>query len=143
MESGLFYIAVEDNQWSLAIELIQKEAPYDDHLSGLQGLHFRRYLDGMKTCLLERLPSIGIRTGAWTSGVNRPGGPGRMRKKVSELEPGDVIRKKGVAFTVKQVLNSDAGKTLILFEDMPATEENMEAYGSLLKKMKELNENGK
>lgn len=71
MESGLFYIAVEDNQWSLAIELIQKEAPYDDHLSGLQGLHFRRYLDGMKTCLLERLPSIGIRTGAWTSGVIR------------------------------------------------------------------------
>ena len=71
MESGLFYIAVEDNQWSLAIELIQKEDPYDDHLSGLQGLHFRRYLDGMKTCLLERLPSIGIRTGAWTSGVIR------------------------------------------------------------------------
>lgn len=66
-----------------------------------------------------------------------------MRKKVSELEPGDVIREKGVAFTVKQVLNSDAGKTLILFEDMPATKENMEAYGSLLKKMKELNENGK
>lgn len=66
-----------------------------------------------------------------------------MRMKVSELKPGDVIREKGVAFTVKQVLNSDAGKTLILFEDMPATEENMEAYGSLLKKMKELNENGK
>ncbi len=66
-----------------------------------------------------------------------------MRKKVSELEPGDVIRENGVAFTVKQVLNSGAGKTLVLFEDMPATEENMEAYGSLLKKMKELNENGK
>lgn len=66
-----------------------------------------------------------------------------MRKKVFELEPCDVIREKGVAFIVKQVLNSDAGKTLILFEDMPATEENMEAYGSLLKKMKELNENGK
>lgn len=66
-----------------------------------------------------------------------------MRKKVSELEPGDVIREKGVAFTVKQVLNSGAGKTLVLFEDMPATEENMEAYGSLLKRMKELNENGK
>jgi hypothetical protein len=30
-----------------------------------------------------------------------------------------------------------------MFEDMPATRENMEAYGSLLKKMKELNENGK
>lgn len=69
MESGLFYIAVEDNEWSLAVELIQKEDPYDNHLSGLQARHFQRYLDGMKTCLLERLPSIGIRTGPWTSGV--------------------------------------------------------------------------
>ena len=63
-------------------------------------------------------------------------------KRVSELEPGDVIREKGVAFVVKLVLNRD-GKTLIMFEDMPVTWENMEAYGSLLKKMKELNENGK
>lgn len=63
-------------------------------------------------------------------------------KRVSELEPGDVIREKGVAFVVKLVLNRD-GKTHIMFEDMPATRENMEAYGSLLKKMKELNENGK
>lgn len=71
MESGLFYIAVEDNEWSLAVELIQKEDPYDNHLSGLQGRHFQRYLDGMKICLLERLPSICIRTGPWTSGVIR------------------------------------------------------------------------
>ena len=63
-------------------------------------------------------------------------------KRVSELEPGDVIREKGVAFVVKLVLNRD-GKTLIMFEDMSATWENMEAYGSLLKKMKEMNENGK
>lgn len=71
MENGLFYIAVEDNEWSLAVELIQKEDPYDNHLAGLQAKHFQRYLDGMKTCLLERLPSIGIRTGPWTSGVIR------------------------------------------------------------------------
>lgn len=64
-------------------------------------------------------------------------------KRVSELKPGDVIREKGVSFVVRLVLNREAGKTLIVFEDMPATEENMEAYGSLLKKMKELNENGK
>ena len=63
-------------------------------------------------------------------------------KRVSELEPGDVIREKGVAFVVKLGRNRE-GKTLIMFEDMPATWENMEAYGSLLKKMKELNENGK
>lgn len=71
LESNLFYIAVEDNEWSLAVELIQKEDPYDNHLSGLQSRHYLRYLDGMKRCLLERLPSIGIRTGPWTSGVIR------------------------------------------------------------------------
>lgn len=64
-------------------------------------------------------------------------------KMVSELKPGDVIWEKGVSFVVRLVLNREEGKTLIVFEDMPATEENMEAYGSLLKKMKELNENGK
>ena len=30
LESKLFYIAVEDNEWSLAVELLQKEDPYDD-----------------------------------------------------------------------------------------------------------------
>lgn len=66
-----------------------------------------------------------------------------QKKTVSELKPGDVIREKGVSFVVRLVLNREEGKTLIVFEDMPATEENMEAYGSLMKKMKELNENGK
>lgn len=28
MENSLFYIAVQDNQWSVAVELIQKEDPY-------------------------------------------------------------------------------------------------------------------
>lgn len=69
LESGLFYIAVEDNQWSLAVELVQKQTPYDDCLLGLQAGHFQRYLDGMKMCLLRRLPSIGTYTGAWTSGT--------------------------------------------------------------------------
>ena len=68
MENSLFYIAVQDNQWSVAVELIQKEDPYDDHLSGLQARHYQRYLEGMKKCLLERLPSIGTYGGAWTSG---------------------------------------------------------------------------
>ena len=69
LESKLFYIAVEDNEWSLAVELLQKEDPYDDHLSGLQGRHYLKYLDGMKRCLLDRLPSIGTYAGAWTSGI--------------------------------------------------------------------------
>lgn len=64
-------------------------------------------------------------------------------KRVSELKTGDVIREEGVAFVVRYVLNLDDKKTLVVFEDMPVTRENMEAYGNLLKKMKELNENGK
>lgn len=69
LESKLFCIAIEDNGWSLAVELLQKEDPYDDHLSGLQGRHYLKYLEGMKKCLLERLPSIGTYAGAWTSGT--------------------------------------------------------------------------
>ena len=68
LESKLFYIALEDNEWSLAVELLQKEDPYDDHLSGLQGRHHLNYLDGIKRCLLEVLPGIGTYKGAWTSG---------------------------------------------------------------------------
>ena len=68
LESKLFYIALEDNEWSLAVELLQKEDPYDDHLSGLQGRHYQKYLDGIKRCLLEVLPGIGTYGGPWTSG---------------------------------------------------------------------------
>ena len=68
-ESKLFYLCAEDNDWSEAIELIQKEDPWDDRLSGLQSRHYQSYLDGMRDALLHRLPSIGTYTGAWTSGV--------------------------------------------------------------------------
>lgn len=69
MESKLFVIGLEDNEWSMAVELLQKEDPYDNHLEGLQKRHYQRYLDGLKKVLLERLPSIGTYTGAWTSGT--------------------------------------------------------------------------
>lgn len=69
LESKLFYIGIEDNEWSLAVKLIQKEEPWGFNWMGnLQKRLYQRYLDGMKTCLLDRLPSIGIYAGAWTSG---------------------------------------------------------------------------
>lgn len=69
LESKLFYIAVEDNQWSLAVELIQKEEPYGfNWMENLQKRLHEKYLDGIKRCLLNRLPSIGTRRGAWMSG---------------------------------------------------------------------------
>lgn len=69
LENKLFYIALEDNEWSLAVELLQKEDPYDDSLSGLQKRRYQKYLDGIRDSLLEALPSIGVYKGAWTSGV--------------------------------------------------------------------------
>lgn len=67
LENNLFEIEIEDNQWSYAVKLIQKEDDWDDHLVGLQKKHYQTYLDGMKNILLELFPSIGSYSGAWTS----------------------------------------------------------------------------
>lgn len=69
LENSLFTIEIEDNVWSYAVKLIQKEDDYDNHLEGLQKKHYRNYLDGIKTTLLELFPTIGIYKGAWTSGT--------------------------------------------------------------------------
>lgn len=70
LESKLFYICMEDNEWSMAVELIQKTDDWGDYVSpGLQHRHYQRYLDGIKRCLLNRLPSIGTRNGPWMSGT--------------------------------------------------------------------------
>lgn len=67
MENNLFEIEVEDNEWSYAVKLIQKE-DYYNNLEGLQKKHYKNYLEGMKDALLEIFPSIGCYGGAWTSG---------------------------------------------------------------------------
>lgn len=72
LENELFYICVEDNEWSLAVELIQKDGYSDCQsawLAGLQKRRYRGYLDSMKKALLAHLPSIGVRTGPWTHGT--------------------------------------------------------------------------
>ena len=69
LENNLFEIEIEDNQWSYAVKLIQKECWYDNHLEGLQKKHYENYLDGIKNILLEMFPSIGSYCGAWTSGT--------------------------------------------------------------------------
>lgn len=69
LESGLFYIAVEDNEWSLAVELIQKEEPWGDvWMENLQKRLYVKYLEGVKKALLMRVPSICPYGGAWTHG---------------------------------------------------------------------------
>lgn len=69
LESKLFYIAVEDNEWSLAVELIQKEEPWGDvWMENLQKRLYEKYLEGVKKALLMRVPSICPYGGAWTHG---------------------------------------------------------------------------
>ena len=67
LENELFYIGVEDNEWSTAVKLLQKDDPFDNHLEGLQKRHYKKYLDGMLETLLERLPNVWAYCGAWTS----------------------------------------------------------------------------
>lgn len=68
MENNLFEIYIEDNEWSYAVKLIQKESYYDN-LEGLQKKHYQNYLEGIKNILLELFPSIGCYGGPWTHGT--------------------------------------------------------------------------
>ena len=68
LENELFEIEIEDNQWSYAVKLIQKENYYYS-LEGLQAKHYKNYLEGIKRILLEMYPSIGCYGGAWTHGI--------------------------------------------------------------------------
>ena len=67
MENNLFEIEIEDNQWSYAVKLIQKEH-WCYSLEGLQAKHYMNYLEGIKIALLDIFPSIGSYRGAWMSG---------------------------------------------------------------------------
>lgn len=69
MENNLFEIEVEDNEWSYAVKLIQKEDDYDNHLEGLQKKHYNNYLNGIKNILLDMFGTIGCYSGAWTHGT--------------------------------------------------------------------------
>lgn len=73
MENSLFEIQIEDNEWSYAVELIQKDNDWDDSLRGLQKRHYQNYLNGMKDVLLYMFPEIGCYGGAWTHGVIKRG----------------------------------------------------------------------
>lgn len=64
LENGLFWIALEDNEWSIAVELLQKE----DAPEGFQKAHFAEYVNAIKLSLLRRFDRIGVYAGPWTSG---------------------------------------------------------------------------
>jgi len=68
LENKIFEIAIEDNQWSFAVMLLQKE---DVDIS-LHKIHFERYKNILRDVLFEQYPKLGVYGGAWTSGtINR------------------------------------------------------------------------
>lgn len=69
LENQLFYVVVEDNEWSVAYKLIQKDNYYYNSIEGLQAKHYQSYLEGIKKALFNQFETIGIYAGAWTSGV--------------------------------------------------------------------------
>lgn len=74
LENRLFYIVLEDNQWSIAVELIQKEGEYGgEELVGLQMGLYVKYLKGIEQILLDMNGEVGIYTGAWTHGIIKKG----------------------------------------------------------------------
>lgn len=71
LENGLFYITIEDNGWSVAVKLLQKDQPHYEkgNYENLQSAHYRNYLDKMRDSLFELYPEIGVYGGPWTSGI--------------------------------------------------------------------------
>lgn len=71
LESELFYIAIEDNEWSMAIKLLQKDTPYHwvGNIENLQKKHYQTYLNGIKECLFNQFDTLGVYGGPWTSGT--------------------------------------------------------------------------
>lgn len=70
LENKLFYITIADNEWSMAIKLIQKEQGYYDNgnIENLQAKHYKTYLEGIKECLFNQFEELGTYSGPWTSG---------------------------------------------------------------------------
>lgn len=66
LKNKLFYVCTEDNEWSIAVELIQID---DDRLAGLQAGLYQKYLDGIRDCLFNQFQSLGTYGCAWTSGT--------------------------------------------------------------------------
>ena len=75
VENKLFYVVFEDNTWSLAVELIQKEPPFGDgSYEGLQANAYKSYLKGILHTILELTGEAGTYKGAWAHGTIKIGG---------------------------------------------------------------------
>lgn len=61
-ENKLFQIILEDNNWSVAVELL----PVKKSNEGLQNQMFNSFLTGMKNALFEQFDTIYVRDASWS-----------------------------------------------------------------------------
>ena len=72
LENDAFYIAIADNEWSLAIQLLQKEPDDTDSPSrtrSRQKKFHQLYLNGIRDCLFLQFDELGIYAGPYTHGT--------------------------------------------------------------------------
>ena len=77
-ENKLYYLIEVDNEWSMAIMLIQKEDDWGLPIENLQKKHFQAYFNGLRDVLFNYYDELGTYGGAWTSGSIK-----RTERKVS------------------------------------------------------------
>lgn len=63
LENNMFQIGFEDNDWSVAVELIQKKCKNP----GLQANLYPSFSTGMRDILITQVGEIHLRTGSWTT----------------------------------------------------------------------------
>lgn len=64
LENDMFFVAIEDNEWGFAVELIARtKYPYPQFQKHL----FPHFFKGMKETLLSLTETIYIRSGSWTT----------------------------------------------------------------------------
>lgn len=70
LENKLFYIALADNQWSVAFLLLERmdDWGFDESKKALKARHFSAYLDAVKDYLLDTYGECCTYSGPWTSG---------------------------------------------------------------------------
>lgn len=64
LENNMFFVAIEDNEWGFAVELISRtKYPYPQFQKHL----FPHFFKGLKETLLNLTETIYIRSGSWTT----------------------------------------------------------------------------
>ena len=68
-ENDLYYLTLSDNEWSIAVKLLQKEYNYYEsyNIENLQKKHIENYKNGLLEVLFDICSEVYAYNGPWTS----------------------------------------------------------------------------